>query len=121
MFSLKDLKRTQYVVFNIQAVDGTLGNIPVISSSSEKPRKNVDTSEIISKTENLLEALTADTLQDGEQNLSLGEIYSVGYRLSYAQNRANLPNARITNENGGIVTKGYVGNKAIKPLKLNFI
>jgi hypothetical protein len=112
MFSLSDLARTQYVVFNIQDVLETDEIIPEIGSIAE-PRKNTDVSEIILKTENLLQALTADTLQESDQNLSLGEIYSVGYGISYAQNRAILPRATFLNVNGGIVTKGYVGNNAI--------
>jgi hypothetical protein len=66
MFSLSDLARTQYVVFNIQDIPETFSLLPEISPISES-RQNTDVSQIINKTENLLEALTADSLQETDQ------------------------------------------------------
>jgi hypothetical protein len=64
--------------------------------------------------------LTADSTAR-EQNVDLGLIYSLGYKMNYAQNRAQLPKATFLNDNGGKVTKGYVGNNSIRPKTSNLI
>ncbi len=119
MFSLKMLNTRRYIVQVQEVVASESPRNLAISSSATAPRENVDTSELIQQTEYLLDSLTADTLQDGDQQLDLGEVYSVGYGLNYAQNRANLPNAKIINLNGGIVTKGFVGDNTIELPKIN--
>lgn len=122
MFSLKDLKSTKHVVFNIKPVKGTDvgGTFPTIQVASKTSRENIDVSTIVDEKKNLLESLTADsTLR--EQNTDLGLIYSVGYGINYAQNRAQLPRATFLNTNGGKVTKGYVGDNSIKPITANLI
>jgi len=111
MFSLSQLARKKYVVFNIESIPETT-SVPSISSYAA-PKENVDVSTLTFNKEILFQSLTADDLQQGEQNLNLNEVYSVGYGLNFAQNRANIPRVQFTNENGGIVTKGYVGNNAI--------
>lgn len=116
MFSLKMLNTKRYIVDVKEVVGSQAPENLVISPSSEPPRENKDNSEVIQEIEYLLDSLTADTLQDGDQQLDTGEIYSVGYGLNYAQNRANLPNAKFINLNGGIVTKGYVGDNSIQSI-----
>jgi hypothetical protein len=113
------LNTTRYIVQVQEVVASESPRNLAISSSATAPRENVDTSELIQQTEYLLDSLTADTLQDGDQQLDLGEVYSVGYGLNYAQNRANLTNAKIINLNGGIVTKGFVGDNTIELPKIN--
>jgi len=112
MFSLKDIQRSRYVVFDIKPVFETTNQIPTINSNSEV-RQNIDISQVVFNKDNLLQSLTADSLLESDQNLSLGEVYSVGYGLNFAQNRAVIPKVQDINDNGGIVTRGYVGNNAI--------
>jgi len=111
MFSLSDLARKKYIVFNIESIPET-SEIPSIVSNAP-PRENVDVSTLTFNKEILFQSLTADTLQTSDQELNLGEVYSVGYGLNFAQNRANIPRVQFTNDNGGLVTRGYVGNNAI--------
>lgn len=118
MFSLKDIPKTKFVV-SVKPVQATT-ILPQISTAKQPSKQNIDISEIVSKTENLLKSLTADSTFR-EQNVDLGLIYSVGYKLEYAQNRAQLPNATFLNDNGGKVTKGYVGNNSIRPKTSNLI
>jgi hypothetical protein len=118
MFSLKDLQKTQYIP-SIKPIQATLV-LPKISSASQPAHENIDVSEITSNTEHLLESLTADSTAR-EQNVDLGLIYSVGYGINYAKNRSQLPNATFLNDNGGKVTKGYVGDNSIKPMTANLI
>lgn len=113
MFSLKDLQKTKFVAFNIKPVQASLSS-PKIANANQPSKQNTDLSELVSKTENLFNSLTADSTAR-EQNVDLGLIYSVGYGLNYAQNRAQLPNATFLNDNGGKVTKGYVGDNSIRP------
>jgi hypothetical protein len=119
MFSLKDLQKTKFVAFNIKPAQASLSS-PKISNAIQPYKQNTDLSEIVNKTENLFKSLTADSTAR-EQNVDLGLIYSVGYRLKYAQNRAQLPNATFLNDNGGKVTKGYVGDNTIRPKSSNII
>jgi hypothetical protein len=111
MFSLSDLARKKYVVFNIESIPETT-DVPSIASNAP-PKENVDVSTLTFNKEILFQSLSADSLLDGDQELNLGDVYSVGYGLNFAQNRANIPRVQFTNENGGIVTRGYVGNNAI--------
>jgi hypothetical protein len=112
MFSLQDIQRSRYVVFDIKPVIETTNKIPIINSNSEV-RQNIDISQVVFNKDILLQSLTADSLLESDQNLSLGEVYSVGYGLNFAQNRAVIPKVQDINDNGGIVTRGYVGNNAI--------
>lgn len=119
MFSIKDLQKTKFVAFNIKPVQASLSS-PKIPNANQPFKQNTDVSEIVNKTENLFKSLTADSTAR-EQNVDLGLIYSIGYRLNYAENRAQLPNATFLNDNGGKVTKGYVGDSSIRPKTSNII
>ena len=114
MFSLKDVPKTKFIVTNIQGIQAST-SLPKISSAIQVSQQNTDVSELIRGTEICLEALTSDSTLT-QQNVDLGLIYSVGYRINYTDNRSKVSATTFLNDSGGKVTTGYVGNQSIKSL-----
>lgn len=121
MFSLSDIKKTQYVP-QVSSIPETTVSLPGIGANNGPSTKQVDVSTQIRVLSNFSKYLTAnDVVQESSVDPAI--VYSNGFKLDYLDGLKNLQVKPCVIEPTRKVVTSYVGNAVVPivdPPNINF-